>query len=207
MKKSIGCLLFFAFGIVFVFAQSEPASDPAAWEFNAHANLYFIPEDFFILPVFQADKNKLHLEARYNYEDRETFSAWVGYNFQGGKKLEYTITPMLGGVVGRSDGMAPGLEVTLDFKGFALYTEAEVYLDFQGSQNHYLYSWTDFSYSPKDWFWFGISAQRTRSYQTELDLQRGLLIGVGFKNWELTTYAYNLGFEDPFVLISISKQF
>lgn len=205
--KNIGCLVFFVLDAVFVFAQEEPASDPKTWQFNAHANFYFIPDDFFILPVFQADKNKLHLEARYNYEDRETFSAWIGYNFQGGNKLEYTITPMLGGVVGRSDGMAPGLEVTLNFKGFELYSEGEVYLDFQTEENRYLYNWTDLTYSPKDWLWFGISGQRTRAYQTALDIQRGILIGVGFKNWELTTYAYNLGFEDPFVLLSISKQF
>ncbi|AYB35277.1 hypothetical protein [Chryseolinea soli] len=207
MKKRIGSFLFFALGGAFVFAQEAPASGPTAWQFNAHANFYFIPDDFFILPVFQADKNKLHLEARYNYEDRETFSAWIGYNFQGGNKLEYTITPMLGGVVGRSDGMAPGLEVTLNFKGFELYSEGEVYLDFQTEENHYLYNWSDLTYSPKDWLWFGISAQRTRVYQTALDIQRGVLIGAGLKNWELTTYVYNLGFEDPFVLVSISKQF
>ncbi len=203
-----GCLLpFFCFGIAAVFAQGAPAADPPAWEFNAHANFYFIPDDFFVLPLFQADKNKLHLEARYNYEDRQTFSAWAGYNFKGGNALEYTITPMLGAVVGRSDGMAPGLEVTLNFKRFTLYTEGEVYLDFQSSENHYLYSWTDFTYSPTDWLWFGISAQRIRVYETALDLQRGLMIGAGVKNWEFTTYLYNIGFEDPFVLLSISKTF
>jgi len=207
MKKTICFLVSFAFGVALVFAQGEPISEPHDWIFNAHANFYFIPDDFFILPVFQADKSKLHLEARYNYEDRETFSAWIGYNFQGGNKLEYTITPMLGGVVGRSDGMAPGLEVTLNFKGFELYTEGETYLDFESSENNYLYNWTDLTYSPKDWIWFGISGQRTRVYQTSLDIQRGVLIGAGLKNWEFTTYVYNLGFDDPFVLLSISKQF
>ena len=104
--------------------RSQPRT-PSAWQFNADANFYFIPDDFFVLPVFIADKNKLHLEARYNYEDRETFSGWVGYNFTGGNKFEYTITPMIGGVVGLSDGMAPGIEITLSFKGFEFYSEAE----------------------------------------------------------------------------------
>jgi hypothetical protein len=207
MKKNICLLPFLGFGVAFAFAQEAPASDPAAWQFNAHANFYFIPEDFFILPVFQADKNKLHLEARYNYEDRQTVSAWIGYNFKGGNNLEYTITPMLGGVAGRSDGVAPGFEAALNFKRFALYTEGEVYLDLEAAENHYLYNWTDITYSPKDWLWFGISVQRTRAYRTALDTQRGLLIGAGIKNWEFTTYLYNIGFEDPFVLLSISKQF
>jgi len=208
MKKSSCLLVSLVLGIGCVFAQQESASDSVGgWEFNAAANLYFIPDDFFILPVFRADKNKLHLEARYNYEDRETFSAWVGYNFSGGRNLEYTITPMIGGVVGLSDGMAPGLEITLNLKRFEFYSESEYYIDFESSENHFLYTWTDITYSPTDWLWFGISGQRTRLYQTDLDIQRGLLIGGGLKGWELTTYMYNLGFDDPFFLVALSVSF
>lgn len=181
-------------------------SDSAQWEFNADVNFYLIPDDFFVLPVFRADKGKLHLETRYNYEDRETFSAWIGYNFMGGDKLEYTITPMLGGVVGRSNGVAPGLEITLGFKNFELYSESEYYFDVESTDNNFFYTWTDLTFSPTDWLWLGISGQRTRLYQTELDIQRGLLVGAGVKQWELTTYLYNLGY-DPFVLLTLSFGF
>jgi hypothetical protein len=207
MKKSICLFISLAIGIARLFAQEEPDSNSPRWEFNAAANFYFIPDDFFVLPVFIADKNKLHLEARYNYEDRETFSGWVGYNFTGGNNFEYTITPMIGGVVGLSDGIAPGLEVTLGFKGFELYSEAEQYFDFETSANHFFYMWTDLTYSPNDWLWFGVSGQRTRVYQTDLDIQRGLLIGAGFKQWELTTYLYNIASDDPFLMVAISKGF
>lgn len=181
-------------------------SDSAQWEFNADVNFYLIPDDFFVLPVFRADKGKLHLETRYNYEDRETFSAWIGYNFMGGDKLEYTITPMLGGVVGRSNGVAPGLEITLGFKNFELYSESEYYFDVESTDNNFFYTWTDLTFSPTDWLWLGISGQRTRLYQTELDIQRGLLVGAGVKQWELTTYLYNPGY-DPFVLLTLSFGF
>ena len=137
MKKSISLFIAFAVGIAHICAQEGSASNPRVWEFNAAANFYFIPDDFFVLPVFLADKNKLHFEARYNYEDRETFSGWVGYNFVGGNNFEYTITPMIGGVVGLSDGVAPGIEITLSYKGFELYSEAENYFDFESSENDF----------------------------------------------------------------------
>ena len=207
MKKSICIYLSFVMGIPCVCAQEKLPSDSSVWQFNASANFYFIQDDFFVLPVFIADKNKLHLEARYNYEDRETFSGWVGYNFTGGNAFEYTITPMVGGVVGLSNGMAPGIEVTLGFNGFELYSEAEQYFDFETSANHFFYMWTDLTYSPNDWLWFGLSGQRTRVYQTDLDIQRGLLIGAGLKQWELTTYLYNIASDDPFVMVAISKGF
>jgi len=189
------------------FAQDSAASDEKQWNFGVDANMYFFPDEFILLPVFRADKNKLHLEARYNYEDLETFSAWAGYNFTGGKKIEYTITPMIGGVVGLSNGIAPGLEFTFTYKRFEWYAESEYLFEFESNENNFYYMWSDLSYSPKDWLWFGLSGQRTRLYQTDLDIQRGLLIGGALKNWELTGYLYNLGFDDPFVLATLTFNF
>lgn len=187
------------------YAQQSPSEK--SWNIGASVNFYFIPDDFFILPVIKADKHALHLEARYNYEDMETFSGWVGYNFTGGNELEYTITPMVGGVVGLTDGIAPGLEFTLSYKGFELYNEAEYLFDAASSENNFYYNWADLTYSPTDWLWLGISGQRTRLYQTDLDIQRGFILGGGSERWDLTGYLYNIFFDDPFVLISISANF
>src|SRR5438034_7336511 len=49
-----------------------------------------------------ADRGWLHLETRYNYENLETGSVWVGYNFSGGEKLQWEFTPILGGVFGNT---------------------------------------------------------------------------------------------------------
>lgn len=184
------------------------SADSSHWEFSTDANAYFFSDDFFVLPVFRADKNNLHLEARYNYEDLETFSGWIGYNFSGDDgEFSYTFTPMLGGVVGLSNGIAPGLEFTLGYKNFELYSEMENLFDLKDSENNFYYNWADFTYSPTDWFWFGISGQRTRLYQTELDIQRGLLVGIGFKHLELNTYVYNIGYDDSFLIVSLSANF
>ena len=187
--------------------QEQDSLESKTWSFNADLNLYFIPDDFFVLPVFKADRDWIHLEGRYNYEDRETFSAWFGYNFSRGKKLEYTITPMVGGVVGLTDGVAAGLELTLSLGRFELYSEMEYLFDVNDNENNFYYNWSDLTYSPTDWLWVGISGQRTRLYDTELDIQRGLIVGGGWKNYELTSYFYNIGSDDPFVLLTFSATF
>jgi hypothetical protein len=203
MKKVFFCLVVLAGGF-----HASAQSDSSQWNFSTDVNFYIIPDDFFVLPVFRADKNKLHLEARYNYEDRETFSGWVGYNFSGGDDVfSYMFTPMLGGVVGLSNGIAPGLEFTITYKNFELYSEMENLFDLQDSENNFYYNWADLTYSPTDWLWLGISGQRTRLYQTDLDIQRGIIVGAGFKNIELTTYSYNIGFDDPFFIITLSASF
>jgi hypothetical protein len=189
------------------FAQEKPNPETPAWEFNGEMNLYFFKDDFIAVPVFKADKNKLHLEARYNYEDLQTFSGWVGYNFSGGSKFEYAITPMLGAVVGNTNGFAPGLEMTFNFGRFEVTTNSEWLIDRSIADNQFFYNWSDVSYSVKDWLWVGISGQRTRLYKTELDLQRGVLIGGALKKWELTGYLYNVGFDNPFVLVTVGTKF
>lgn len=204
--RNLLCILF-ALSLSVSFGQGNEGSETPDWEFNATSNFYFIPDDFFIVPVISADKNKLHLEARYNYEDRETFSGWAGYNFSGGEQLEYLITPMIGGVFGRTDGIAPGLKVTLTYKRFELYTESEYVIDPAASENNYFYNWSELTYSPNEKFWFGISGQRTRLYQTDLEIQRGLFGGFAIKNWTLATYLYNIGFDDPFIIVSLSVDF
>jgi hypothetical protein len=188
-------------------AQDLPATEEKQWNFSAESNFYFFKDEFIFLPVVKADKNKLHLEARYNYEDLETFSGWVGYNFSGGKKVEYSITPMVGGVVGLSNGIAPGLEFTFTFNKFEIYSESEYLIETESNENNFYYQWTDITYAPKDWLWFGISGQRTRLYKTDLDIQRGLLLGGGYKSLELTGYLFNLGFDNPLVLITLSASF
>jgi len=185
-------------------AQETDSLASKPWAYSADLNMYFIPDNTFLLPVVRADKGALHLEARYNYEDFHTFSAWVGCNFSGGKKLEYTITPMIGGVIGNSNGVAPGLELTLGLNKFELYSEQEYLFEFSDKTYNFYYNWTDLTYAPKDWIWFGLSGQRTRLYQTDLEIQRGLLIGGGIKNWEFTGYLFNLGFDEPFVILTVS---
>ena len=205
--KQLTCLLFALLVSTATLAQDQDSVVTKVWSFNPDLNLYLIPDDFFILPVMKVDRKWLHLEARYNYEDRETFSGWVGYNLTGGKKLEFMITPMVGGAFGLTQGLTTGIESTFTIGGFELYTESEYLFDLENNDNNFYYNWSDLTYSPTDWLWVGISGQRTKVYETDLDIQRGILVGAGFKSWEVTTYVYNLGFDDPFVLFTFSAFF
>lgn len=203
--------LFIALSFVCQFscALCQVADDEAAdnWDISPAINFYFIPDDFFVLPIITFDRHRLHLEARYNYEDRETFSFWAGYNFEGGTKLSYAITPMIGGVVGNSNGVAPGLRFELAFRRFTLSSESEYFFDLNKNENNFYYNWSDLSYSIKDWLWVGASGQRTKAFQSELDIQYGLLVGAGYKRWELNTYLYNVGSTDTFLMVAVSANF
>ncbi|HEY6930536.1 MAG TPA: hypothetical protein VJA66_12735 [Thermoanaerobaculia bacterium] len=184
------------------------ASTTAAWEFNASLYGYFVPQDRnFALPIVTADHDSLHLEGRYNYEGIHTGSVFVGWNLATGDQFKVSATPIIGGVFGDTNGVAPGLELTLSWKGFELYSESEYVIDVHDSSENFFYNWAQLGYSPLDWLAVGLASQRTRTYHTELDVQRGVFVGLTHKNVSLTTYVFNFGWESPTVIVSLSAGF
>ena len=158
-------------------------------------------------PTFTADRDWLHLKARYDYEDLETGSVWVGYNFSVGEKLVLEATPMLGGVFGNTNGIAPGYELSLSYRKFEFYTEGEWVFNTGDSAESFFYSWSELSVSPVDWFGIGLVADRTRVFQSDVDSQRGVLTGFTYKKIDFTAYVFNLDRNRSNWVISLGVRF
>ena len=188
--------------------QTTALTPTNKWEFSASAYTYFVPDDRnYVQPTLQADRDWLHLEARYNYESFKTASTWVGYNFRSGQKLALELTPMLGAVFGDTVGIAPGYKISLGIWKLELYSEGEYVFDVRSSSGSFFYNWSELTYAPTDWLRTGLVIQRTKAYQTTLDIQRGLLLGVSYKRVELASYVFNLGWDRPTVVFSIGVNF
>jgi hypothetical protein len=178
------------------------------WEVSLTLDGYLLPDETdYVSPIVAADRGRLHLEARYNYEDLRTGSLWAGYNFSAGEKVVFRIMPMLGGVFGRTTGIAPGCEASLTYKQIELSISNEYVFDTTDSSKNFYYSWPQLTYSPNDWLRLGLAAQRTKAFQTSLDVQRGFLIGFAHKNAEFTAYVFNVGFADPSVVLEFGWSF
>jgi hypothetical protein len=186
----------------------KPAADEKAWTFSASAYTYVVPDDReYVQPTVTADRDRLHLEARYKYEALDTASAWVGYNFSGGEKLAWELTPMIGGVFGDTDGVAPGYKGTLGWWKLGLYTEGEYLFDTGNSSDSFFYTWSELTLTPVDWFRFGLVLQRTKLYQTEFEVQRGLLVGFTCKRVDFTAYVFDPGASQTTVVLSVGLGF
>jgi len=183
-------------------------TEEKAWSFSLWTTAYVVP-DFheYVQPTFTADRGWLHIEARYNYENLETGSIWLGYNFGGGEKLEWEFTPMLGGVFGETAGIAPGYRLSLSYGKLAFSSEGEFVFDLRDEEGSFLCFWSELSYAPVDWFRFGLVGQRTRAYQSDVDIQRGLLVGVTYKDVDFTTYVFNLDHGKPTWVFSVGVSF
>jgi hypothetical protein len=183
-------------------------ADEKAWSFSVSATTYIVPDSReYVQPTVTADRGWLHLEARYNYEALDTGSAWVGYNLSGGEKLAWEFTPMLGGVFGDTTGIAPGYKGSLSWWKLELYSEGEFVFDTGTSSDSFFYNWSELTLAPVDWFRFGLVTQRTRVYETDRDVQRGLLVRFSYKKVDLSAYVFNPDEDKPTFVFGLGLTF
>jgi hypothetical protein len=190
--------------------SANPRATPATvpWEFTITVDGYLqTKQGSYVNPTATADRGWLHLEARYNYEDLRTGSAWVGYNFSAGEKWVFKITPMIGGVFGRTTGIAPGCEASLSYKRVTLSISNEYVFNTTDQAGSFYFSWPQLTYSPTKWFRVGLVAQHTKAFQTKLDVQRGFLCGFSHRHAEFTTYIFNPDMTDPTVVLEFGWSF
>jgi len=189
-------------------AAGPPASTAKAWDFNLTIDGYVLPDqDGYASPTFAANRDWLHLEARYNYENLRTGSLWIGYNFNAGKKVVLSVTPMIGGVFGRTTGVAPGCEASLSYKKIELSISNEYVIDTGDKSGSFYYTWSQLTYSPLAWLRVGLVAQRTKAYHDSLDTQRGFFVGISHRKMEFTTYIFNVGWTDPTAVLEVGFSF
>lgn len=213
--KNIGLLLLGALCCGQISAQNDPSKSPATqpasanpWDLNLSLSGYIVPHgQSYASPTLTADHGILHLEARYNYEAQRTGSLWFGYNYSVGKKISLDLTPMIGGVFGDVNGIAPGLEFAVTYKKLQLYSANEYIFDTTTKSGNFFYTWTQLTYSPTDWFSFGYVTQRTRAFQTPLEIQRGPLVEFTHKKISFSTQVFNIGEADPTYVLSLGYSF
>ena len=202
-------LLLLGFVSIKLFAQ-EIATDSAnkKWNFSAWAEYFIIPgEQDFFNPTFYARSDKLHFEGRYNYEDRNTASFWGGWRFKFGKGVKFVVVPMIGGVVGNINGIAPGLELEIMYKKFDFYSESEHVFDFNTKENNFFYMYSELAIRPIKAIRTGMITQRTRLYETDRELNRGVFGEYYFGRFRVGAFYFNPFADDNFLIASFSVDF
>lgn len=183
------------FAVIFALVAqlgSPHAHAASAWS-PATSLFYFDPsgEDPYLSPIVTVNRRALHLEARYNYEDLDTGSFFAGWTFEGGDNVIMSLTPLVGVVIGRTDALAPGLEAGLVWREVEVYAETEWVIPFDDDSDDFLYAWLEATIAPVEFLHVGLAAQRTRAYESGLEIQRGPMVVVPYSAWSFGAYWFN----------------
>jgi hypothetical protein len=185
-----------------------PATAAETWDCSIAANGYLFPgAGDFLLGIGTADRGPLHLEARYNYEARDTASIFGGWNWSTGDTVKLALTPMLGIAAGDTDAILPGFELGLAWKRLDFYLESEIALDLHDRADNFVYAWSEFGWTPVDWLRVGFAGQRTRLVDTGLDIQRGILAQAIVGRFTFGADWFNPASDDEFVVAILGVEF
>jgi hypothetical protein len=186
-------------------ATGQPAGD---WASSASVYIYQVAEDDnYAQPTVTTDHGSLHLEGRFNYEDLHTGSAWIGYNLEGGKTVEWELTPMLGGVFGSTSGLAPGYKGSLTWRRLGVSSEGEFLFAVGDASENFFYNWSELAFAPAEWWRFGLATQRTHAYASDRDIQRGLFAGFTYRALDSAVYVFNPDDSHPTVVVAVTVGF
>ncbi len=201
------CVAAFLLGAATAEAQTTAAPSSPAKEVvvGAFVYLYVLPEDSnYLQPTVTADRHRLHLEARFNYEARNTASVWAGVTFSGGDTLSWSFTPMVGGIFGDTHGVAPGYRGWITWRALEGSSEGEAVFDAGNTTGSFLYNWSELTLAPVNWLRVGLVAQRTRAYQADRVVQRGLLAGTSIRRLDVTAYLFNPDDSKPMFVLAFA---
>jgi hypothetical protein len=174
--------------------MSQPGFSQSAMNFEQY-HVVSPGQPYSYMPVmhYQHARN-WYAEARYNYEDAETFSLFLGRAFAGeNNDLNFSFVPLLGGSVGRFNGISTGLNIDMDYNKFFFSSQSQYSKSTSQYSTDFLYSWSEVGYQSLKWFYAGLSVQHTFDRQIGNELQPGVMIGFTFNRFSIPVYTF-----DPF---------
>ena len=117
------------------------------------------------------------------------------------------IVPMAAIVFGNTSGVAPGLEMEIMDKKFDFYSESEHVFDFSSKENNFFYMYTELAIRPINALRTGIMTQRTRVFESDRELQRGIFAEYYFGRFRAGVFYFSPFASDQFWVASFSVDF
>lgn len=145
-------------------------------------------------------------EARYGYEDEDTGAVFGGWELARDGRASLWIAPMLGVVFGRTNGVAPAVELELESGRFDLYVESE-YLFAAEDDASFLFTWSTATWRLTDRVSAGLVAQRLRPFHQAPGVDRGAVAMLAMGRGSVALYVYNPFGKGAFAQAGVGYEF
>lgn len=161
-----------------------------------------------MVPIVHVQNRKnWYGEVRYNYEEKNSFSAYAGKSFfDKSELLEYSFTPIIGGVMGKFKGGSIGFNASVEYDDFFFDAQTQFTCSVNNHYPNFYFGWYDLGYSPLDWLWVGWSLQHTRYGKVENNMtESGVMLGFKTGKWTFPIYTFNVLDTDPYLVVGITR--
>ncbi|HRQ31394.1 MAG TPA: hypothetical protein PLU49_15035 [Saprospiraceae bacterium] len=168
------------------FASKSQENQSGNLERGLFTNMEWTQNDtLLILPQFWMYIDEFYFEWRYNYEDINTLTMYIGRPFSHGEKLIYEIVPMAGISFGQTLGISFGLKLFAEYKGLSFVSEGQLTCDLKRNENSFIYNRSDLSYWVTHHIGIGIAHQVYAVFTEKTKHVEGPMLSFSFNEVEL----------------------
>lgn len=161
--------------------------------------------DYVWMPVLHhLGKKGIYTEMRYNYEELNTASVYIGKSFSKDGSISYVVTPMLGIVFGKFNGGSLAMNLELEHKKIFASMQTQYTISKDAVGNNFFFTWAEVGYEPVKWFFTGVSTQLTKMYNKNIAPEYGILAGFKIKKITIPIYVFNALSKDQNFIIGIN---
>ena len=150
--------------------------------------------------------NNWYGEARYNFDELNTFSLYAGRKFAGSGNLNWEATPIVGGLMGQMNGGSLGMNVGFDYKRLFFLSQSQYSFSMENGTDKFFYNWSELGFEATQWLYAGVAVQQTNIYQEKGRMEPGCMIGFSIKNWTIPLYAFNTSDQDRYFVLGVNWQ-
>jgi hypothetical protein len=155
--------------------------------------------------MYYQSSTNWYAEARYNYEEEETFAMSVGKSWVKEGDWSYAFTPILGLSGGKLQGASFGVNSYLSHKMFSFSSSLQ-YGICPGQVKANLYSWSELNCQVSEYFYAGITLQQAWAYQTNNEWEPGLQTGICFKGWTFPMYIFRPASNQRYFVLGVCRE-
>lgn len=158
-----------------------------------------------VVPVLHLQTKKgWYGEARYNYDEKNTFSILAGKTFSSNNQWEWSITPMVGLTFGELNGWTTGVNFSLEKSGLFFNTQSQYTFSTTPSYDNFLFNWCEAGYQPLNWLYGGVSLQHTQLPGSAALIEPGIVAGICFKKISFPIYVFNTFNRNRFFILGVN---
>ncbi len=196
MRSSFLMILFLWIGPI-LHAQSEGGIEQYHYFGGNGANS--------IVPVIHLQsKRGWYGEARYNYDEINTFSLLGGKTFSGYNKLNWSITPLLGISFGEMNGYITGVNFSIEKNKYFFNTQSQYTIAATSNYTNYFFTWSEWGYQPLKWLYGGFTIQYTQVVNEAALVEPGLLLGITIHKLTFPMYIFNTLSNNRFLVLGVN---
>jgi hypothetical protein len=161
-----------------------------------------------IVPViYFQDEHNWFVQSNINYEQSNTFSVCVGKTFSENGDFSYSVTPMLGAVMGSLKGGLLALNTEMRYKKILFNSQSHFVFSFKNTEADLLNSWMELGYQLMGQTFIGVSMQATVLNAISTQIETGVFIRCRVKKWNFPVYCFNTTSTGRYFILGVAREF